>query len=131
MPTRRRSKQIRVFLEDFRRIEPSAGIVFVMGADSFAEVSTWHRCEELLRACDFALLPRPGSSAAPQAPADESGDSANVDALVSEVEKMIVRELERDRGSGSPRDLVDRVWKRIDQRRRALRRLRDRQQGPD
>jgi nicotinate-nucleotide adenylyltransferase len=47
-------------LQEFRRAEPDSDPVFVMGADSFAEVSTWHRYEELLSFCDFVLLPRPG-----------------------------------------------------------------------
>jgi nicotinate-nucleotide adenylyltransferase len=53
----------------FRRSEPDAQILFVMGADSFSEVSTWHRYEELLSACDFVLLPRPGARTDPAPPA--------------------------------------------------------------
>jgi nicotinate-nucleotide adenylyltransferase len=54
---------------DFRRAEPSTGFLFVMGADSFAEISTWHRYGELLEACDFILLPRPGAGGDPVPPA--------------------------------------------------------------
>jgi nicotinate-nucleotide adenylyltransferase len=54
---------------DFRRAEPDARILFVMGADSFAEVSTWHRYDEFLSACDFILLPRPGATREPAPPA--------------------------------------------------------------
>lgn len=56
-------------VSEFRRAEPRAGILFVLGADSFSEVSTWHRYEELLSACDFVLLPRPGAGTEPAAPA--------------------------------------------------------------
>ncbi len=52
----------------FRRAEPGVDWIFAMGADSFAEVSTWHRYRELLAACDFALLPRPGAPGTPAAP---------------------------------------------------------------
>ncbi|MBI5420510.1 MAG: nicotinate (nicotinamide) nucleotide adenylyltransferase [Deltaproteobacteria bacterium] len=53
---------------EFRRAEPSADLVFVVGADAFAEVSAWHRYEELLAACDFVLLPRPGTDGVPRPP---------------------------------------------------------------
>ncbi len=52
----------------FRDAEPDVDWIFAMGADSFAEVATWHRWRELLAACDFALLPRPGAPAAPVPP---------------------------------------------------------------
>jgi nicotinate-nucleotide adenylyltransferase len=48
---------------DFRRAEPSTEFLFVIGADAFAEINTWHRFEELLAACDFILLPRSGAGA--------------------------------------------------------------------
>ncbi|MBI5576582.1 MAG: nicotinate (nicotinamide) nucleotide adenylyltransferase [Deltaproteobacteria bacterium] len=54
---------------DFRRDSPSSEFIFIIGADAFAEISTWHRYEELLSACDFILLPRPGSDAEPASPA--------------------------------------------------------------
>ena len=56
-------------VQSFLRSEPEARILFVMGADSFSEVSTWHRYEELLSACDFVLLPRPGAGTEPAPPA--------------------------------------------------------------
>lgn len=52
----------------FRQAEPGVDWLFVMGADSFAEISTWHRYRELLAACDFILLPRPGTAAKPSPP---------------------------------------------------------------
>ncbi len=52
----------------FRDSEPGVDWIFAMGADSFVEVSTWHRWRELLAACDFALLPRPGTPLKPCAP---------------------------------------------------------------
>ena len=41
---------------------PGADLLFLIGADAFAEISTWHRYRDLLAACDFLLLPRPGIS---------------------------------------------------------------------
>jgi nicotinate-nucleotide adenylyltransferase len=54
---------------EFRRAEPSTEFLFVIGADAFAEIPTWYRYEELLRACDFVLLPRPGAGDEPVSPA--------------------------------------------------------------
>jgi nicotinate-nucleotide adenylyltransferase len=42
---------------------------FIIGADAFAEVSTWHRWQELVRLTEFIVVTRPGhpSSAPPGA----------------------------------------------------------------
>ncbi len=40
---------------------PGADVLFLAGADAFSEIATWHRYAELLEACDFLLLPRPGT----------------------------------------------------------------------
>lgn len=52
----------------FREAEPDVGWIFALGADSFAEISTWHRYRDLLAACDFALLPRRGTPPDPPPP---------------------------------------------------------------
>jgi len=49
-----------------KEANPGAGVLFVIGADAFSEIATWHRYGELLDACDFLLLPRPGTP--PEAP---------------------------------------------------------------
>lgn len=55
-------------VEDFRRADSRTHILFVLGADSFSEVSMWYRYEEFLSACDFVLLPRPGAAVEPVPP---------------------------------------------------------------
>ena len=40
---------------------PGADVLFLAGADAFSEIASWHRYAELLEACDFLLLPRPGT----------------------------------------------------------------------
>jgi nicotinate-nucleotide adenylyltransferase len=55
-------------VREFRAANPGSEILFLMGADSFAEVGSWYRSPELLAECDFVVLPRPGfegSSAVP------------------------------------------------------------------
>lgn len=55
-------------IREFALADPSADLLFVLGADAFTEIPTWHRYEELLAACDFVLLPRPGAAAEPPSP---------------------------------------------------------------
>jgi hypothetical protein len=55
----------------------------------------------------------------------------NVDGIVEQIERLIVTEYERDETSGSAREVVDRTWRRIDRRRRALERLRGREDVAD
>ncbi len=47
---------------EVKEASPGAEVLFVIGADAFSEIATWHRYGELLDACDFLLLPRPGTS---------------------------------------------------------------------
>lgn len=46
---------------DLREAHPGVEVLFLIGADAFSEIATWHRHAELLEACDFLLLPRPGT----------------------------------------------------------------------
>lgn len=59
----------------------------------------------------------------------EQDDMLNVDGMVDQIERMIVSEYEREGAKGSPREIVDRTWRRIDRRRRALQRLRGREKA--
>ena len=49
-------------VDEVRNAHPGAEVLFLIGADAFSEIASWHRYEELLGACDFLLLPRPGTS---------------------------------------------------------------------
>jgi len=44
----------------FRREGPQAELFFIVGLDSFLEVSTWKRYEDLFSLCHFVVLNRPG-----------------------------------------------------------------------
>lgn len=37
-----------------------AALFFVIGADAFAEITTWHRAQEVLQAVEFIVVTRPG-----------------------------------------------------------------------
>lgn len=55
-------------VKEFGREEPGVDWLFVMGTDSFREIASWHRYEDLLAACDIVLLPRSGAPSPPLLP---------------------------------------------------------------
>ncbi|HIJ88779.1 MAG TPA: nicotinate (nicotinamide) nucleotide adenylyltransferase [Desulfuromonadales bacterium] len=48
---------IRIFRERF----PDDELFFIIGADSFLEIGTWHRYREILSSCHLIVVERPGS----------------------------------------------------------------------
>lgn len=55
-------------IDTVRRFKQSSGqsdhLFFIIGADAFKEVASWHRSEDLLREVDFIVVSRPGFSMA-------------------------------------------------------------------
>lgn len=47
-------------VRNFHREYPGEHLHFIVGADSFLQLPTWRRYEQLLDACDFAVANRPG-----------------------------------------------------------------------
>ncbi len=47
-------------IERVRAEHPDDRIFFLIGADAFAEIETWHRWEEVLAAVEFIVVSRPG-----------------------------------------------------------------------
>jgi nicotinate-nucleotide adenylyltransferase len=41
-------------------LKPADELYFLIGADAFAEIATWHRAEDVLRAVEFIVVSRPG-----------------------------------------------------------------------
>jgi nicotinate-nucleotide adenylyltransferase len=54
-------------LRELRAAHPGQRLWFLIGADAFAELETWHRPGELLELASLAVLPRPGSAERPLA----------------------------------------------------------------
>ncbi len=44
----------------FRKEHPDDHLYFIVGADQFLEIPTWHNYEQLLDSCDFIIAHRPG-----------------------------------------------------------------------
>jgi nicotinate-nucleotide adenylyltransferase len=45
-----------------KQLQPTDELFFLLGADSFLTLKSWHRCAELLLSCDFIVAGRPGFS---------------------------------------------------------------------
>lgn len=43
-----------------REAAPDAELYFLIGADAFAEIGTWHRAEDVIQMVDFIVVTRPG-----------------------------------------------------------------------
>src|SRR5579871_1424622 len=43
-----------------RLLEPGDELFFIIGADAFAEIRTWRRWQDVVRAVDFIVVSRPG-----------------------------------------------------------------------
>jgi nicotinate-nucleotide adenylyltransferase len=47
-------------IEALKKTYPDAKLYFITGVDSFLDIQTWNRWEQLLRMCTFVVLSRPG-----------------------------------------------------------------------
>ena len=84
-------------------------IFFILGADAFAEIATWHRFPEVLDAAHFAVVARPGTSleaAADRTPALRGRIRTGADALdaARETGIILVEAVTRDVSSTSIRE---------------------------
>jgi nicotinate-nucleotide adenylyltransferase len=43
-----------------RTIEPGGQLYFLIGADAFSEIETWHRWQDVITAVEFIVVTRPG-----------------------------------------------------------------------
>jgi nicotinate-nucleotide adenylyltransferase len=50
-----------LMVERFQNENPGAETYFVIGADAFAEITSWHRWRDLARLVTFAVIGRPGA----------------------------------------------------------------------
>jgi nicotinate-nucleotide adenylyltransferase len=90
-------------VDTVERMQSSLGaarrLFFMIGADSWSEITTWHEWQRLLRMCDLIVVTRPGY--------DLSRSSANASAQIVDVRGASQRELtqvlERAEGGKGPR----------------------------
>ena len=83
-----------------RMKDVSARTFFLIGADSWSEISTWHEWQKLLTMCDLIVVTRPGYEIKSIATSTELVDLRNVEAnQIGEVVK----------GDGQPRVFITNV----------------------
>ena len=71
-------------------LAPDDEVYFIIGADAFAEIETWHRWREVARAVRFVVASRPGHRyAVPQSVHMERLDGMDLDVSSSEVRRAL------------------------------------------
>ena len=71
-------------------LAPEDELFFIIGADAFAEIHTWHRWRDVARAVRFLVLSRPNSVyAAPREARFEKLDTLHMDVSSSEIRRGI------------------------------------------
>ena len=69
-------------------------IFFILGADAFAEIATWHEYPAVLECANFAVISRPGATMAP-GPATAAGAAGtgiyHVEARTRDVSSTLIR----------------------------------------
>lgn len=63
-------------VEELRRDWPEAELTYLIGADAYAEIATWHRAEAFVRSVTVVVAARPGTSRADLDALDEPFRSA-------------------------------------------------------
>lgn len=79
-------------------LDPADELFFLIGADAFAEIQTWHRWQDVARQVVFLVVSRPGySSAIPDGARAERLDSPQLDISSSAIRQRLERgELDTD-----------------------------------
>ena len=73
-----------------RRVSPADELFFIIGADAFAEIRTWHRWQDVAAAVHFIVVSRPGHvyEAPPEAHADRL-DTVELPVSSSEIRRQL------------------------------------------
>ncbi len=69
-----------------------AQLYFIIGADAFAEIRTWHRWTDVVAAVDFIVVTRPGHGySVPEGATVHGLDSVHMDVSSSAIREMLAR----------------------------------------
>ena len=92
-------------------LAPSDELYFLIGADAFAEIRSWHRWRDVARKVRFLVVSRPGHryDVPPEARVDRI-DSLDLDISSSEIRRTLAEAVRPD-------GLPDTVWEYIAERR--------------
>ena len=97
-------KQKSYSIQTIERVKAEKGdVFFIIGADAFAEISKWHRWQEVIRAVEFIVVARPGHSfTAPEGARVHRLETVALPVSSSEIRQALAR-------GESPADLPARV----------------------
>lgn len=94
-----------------RQLGPDVRLLFVIGADAFAEIETWHRWKEVVRAVEFIVVNRPGHRySTPEGARVHELTSVDLPVSSSEIREKLMR-------CEAPAELPDRVFAYIREHR--------------
>lgn len=81
-------------VSDLQQRRPDVAFAYLIGADAWAEIDTWHRARELVRSVRMVVLPRPGGDRRkPAGPGEPFQRAATrLDAVPFGVSGTLVRE---------------------------------------
>lgn len=74
------------------RLEPGDELFFLIGADAFAEIQTWRRWRDVIRAVEFIVVSRPGHCyAVPEGAGVHRLESVDLPLSSSEIRRRLAR----------------------------------------
>jgi nicotinate (nicotinamide) nucleotide adenylyltransferase len=74
------------------QVSPDNQLVFLIGADAFAEIATWYRWEDIVAAVEFIVVTRPGHDySVPSGARVHSLDGINLQVSSSRIRQMLAR----------------------------------------
>lgn len=74
------------------QVGPEAALFFIIGADAFAEITTWHRWRDVVAAVEFIVVTRPGHTyTVPEGATVHGLDSVQMDVSSSSVREKLAR----------------------------------------
>jgi nicotinate-nucleotide adenylyltransferase len=76
-----------------RQLGDTAELFFIMGADSWAEITTWREWERLLKMTNHIVVTRPGYEVAPAPPGVDESKIFFTDAVMKDVSATNIRRL--------------------------------------
>jgi nicotinate-nucleotide adenylyltransferase len=97
-------------IEILRQTHPADELLFLIGADAFAEVRTWFRWEDVVAAVEFIVVSRPGHEyEVPEGAVVHRLETVSMDVSSSEIRDELAR-------GERPADLLNSVFEYIRQR---------------
>jgi nicotinate-nucleotide adenylyltransferase len=94
-------------IEKVKQSSGDAALYFLIGADAFAEITTWFRWQDVVRATDFIVVTRPGHSySVPQGARVHELSGLELPASSSEIRRQLANGVDPDDVPGPVLDYI-------------------------